>query len=453
MRGLLSLTANDLRLLTRDPMGLFFIAVFPALMGLFFGFMFGAAFDDDSEKPVSVVALVDHDATKYARRFADALEDWPEFELEPADDFEAARGRVRKGQLLAAIELPAGFGETAGVIWRAAPKVRLTVDPSRGAEAMVLKGAIMQGVGQLVQERFTDPVSMRTQIQQARRDVLENAEIAPTQRAALALVFNAVESLSDALADAEDAAASQPATAAMGGGVELVHIEEVAATAAAQPDAAALASGVDVRPSATVGSPRTSWDISLPSAMLWGLIGCAAQFALTIVRERTQGTLIRLQVAPLSRAHVLAGKALAALLTALAAIALLTMLGLLLGMRIDRPDLFVLAALCTALCFVGLTMIIAVIGKTEEAVAGGGWAIMLVLAMFGGAMVPLAFMPAFMQRLSSVSPVKWGIYALEGAIWRGFSFSEMLVPCGVLLAVGGVAFSIGATIFTRQRTA
>src|SRR6185503_2734947 len=46
---------------------------------------------------------------------------------------------------------------------------------------------------------------------------------------------------------------------------------------------------------------RSPWDISFPSAMLWGVIGCVAGFAVSLVKEQTEGTLLRLKVAPITR--------------------------------------------------------------------------------------------------------------------------------------------------------
>jgi ABC-2 type transport system permease protein len=56
-------------------------------------------------------------------------------------------------------------------------------------------------------------------------------------------------------------------------------------------------------------------------------------------------------------------------------------------------------------------------------------------------------MPDWMQRVSDVSPVKWAILALEGAIWRGFGAAEMALPVGVLLAIGGVSLVLGLKLF------
>jgi ABC-2 type transport system permease protein len=195
---------------------------------------------------------------------------------------------------------------------------------------------------------------------------------------------------------------------------------------------------------ALVRQMRSKWDISFPQSMLWGVLACAATFAISIVRERKQGTLLRLQAAPVSRSQVLFGKATACFLAVLGVIVMMVILGTVLGMRPRSPALLAVASVCVAFCFVGVMALMSVLGKTEEAVSGAAWGANMIMAMFGGGMIPLAFMPSFMATLSQASPVKWSILALEGAIWRGFSPSEMLLPCGVLLSVGTVCLALGS---------
>jgi ABC-2 type transport system permease protein len=194
---------------------------------------------------------------------------------------------------------------------------------------------------------------------------------------------------------------------------------------------------------------RSKWDISFPQAMMWGVLGCAAGFAITIVRERKQGTFLRLQVAPVTRAQIVAGKALACFLTVIGVIGVMVALGMWLGMRPRSPALLVIAAVCIAFCFVGIMILMSTIGKSEEAVSGGAWAANMFMAMFGGGMMPLLFLPGFMKTLSNFSPVKWSILALEGSIWRGFTLTDMLLPCGILLATGAICLALGARILAR----
>ena len=48
---------------------------------------------------------------------------------------------------------------------------------------------------------------------------------------------------------------------------------------------------------------------------------------------------------------------------------------------------------------------------------------------------------------SCVSPVRWAILALEGAIWRDFTVAQMALPCGILLAIGVIGFALGTRVF------
>jgi ABC-2 type transport system permease protein len=68
--------------------------------------------------------------------------------------------------------------------------------------------------------------------------------------------------------------------------------------------------------------------------------------------------------------------------------------------------------------------------------------------MFGGGMIPLIAMPGWMQSAGSISPVKWAVLSLEGAIWRGFTLNEMLLPCSILLGVGALTFAVGVTVLS-----
>jgi len=53
-----------------------------------------------------------------------------------------------------------------------------------------------------------------------------------------------------------------------------------------------------------------------------------------------------------------------------------------------------------------------------------------------------------MQSVSNFSPVKWLVLGIEGAIWRRFSFEEMLLPCGIMVGTGTVFFLLGVKIFS-----
>jgi ABC-2 type transport system permease protein len=177
-------------------------------------------------------------------------------------------------------------------------------------------------------------------------------------------------------------------------------------------------------------------------------MGCAATFGVGLVAERNAGTLFRLLATPLTRAQVLLGKAAACGAAILGVEALLLLVGATaFHVRPASWGLLAAASVAAAAAFVGLMMFISTLGRTERSASGAGWAILLVMSMLGGGMVPLFVMPAWMATASNVSPVKWAVLALEGALWRGFTPREMVLPCAILVFVGAVAFAAGVRNF------
>ncbi len=184
--------------------------------------------------------------------------------------------------------------------------------------------------------------------------------------------------------------------------------------------------------------------------MLWGVMGCVAGFTISIVRERTLGTMLRLQAAPISRGQILAGKALACFLSVCLVVVFMVIFGLLLGMRpVSYPKLLA-AAVSIGFCYVGVMMVLSQIGDTEQAVGSTGWAFNMIMAMLGGGMVPAMFLPGFLQTLGVISPVKWSIQAIEGAVWRGFTWYEMSLSLAILLGVGAVGITVGVMMLKRR---
>ncbi|MCA9319135.1 MAG: ABC transporter permease [Planctomycetes bacterium] len=431
MSSIVTLAIKDLRLLARDRLGLFFIIGFPVLMGVAFGLVNASFADQEVERAAQRIALVDEDGSEMSAAFRAALDAMEALEVRDMS-FDAATDAVRKGDLLAVVRISAGFGETAGMMWAQAPVVGLGVDPSRSAEGGMLQGYLMQAMGELTQKRFQNPAGMRTGARRTLEDIRANEAIDDVQKASLETLMSGLDGFLGQIEglNLDAGAAGAPS-------MKLVEIETIDVTA-------------DPAQGGVTSRLKSGWDISFPSAILWGVLGCVAGFAITIARERSQGTFYRLRVSPLSRFQILAGKGLACFLATLGVIGFMMILGLLLGIQLHSLSLLIVAALCTAFCFSGLMMSMATLGKTETSVSGAGWALNVVMSLFGGGMIPLAFMPKTMATLSNFSPVKWGILAIEGAVWRGFDLREMLWPCAILLAIGAIGFAFGLRALVRS---
>lgn len=417
--AVLAMARKDLRLLLRNRGALFFTFGWPVIMSLAFGTIFGGG-GDRGRIPV---AVVDEDGTPEAARLVDRLRATDGLEVAPATRPEAEQ-LVRTGKRTAAVIVPRGYGQASDRLFYGEPRrLEIAVDPARQAEAAMLEGILTGAAMQSLQDLFDDPARSAGMVDRALADLAASPE-APRRQETQRF-----------LGELKTFLGRPPEPRTAGGsasGWKPVAIEKR-----------------DLRTERR--GPANAFEVTFPQGMLWGVIACALGFAVSLVSERTRGTLMRLQTAPVSRAHVLAGKALACLVAIAAVLGLLLLMGwAFFGVRPASWGLLALGAGSLAACFVGIMMAVAVLGKSEQSAGGLGWAIMMPLTLLGGGMVPFFAMPRWMQAAGSVSPVKWGILALEGAIWRGFGPAEMLLPCGVLLAVGAGGFLLGARLFAAE---
>jgi len=421
MAKLVALAGKDLRVLCADKGNLFWVFGFPTLFSLLFGAIYAGAEKGPSGMEV---AVVDEDKSEFSKLYVAHLQSDEALKVLTLEQ-EPALARVRKGRVAAAVVLRPGFGAGFSAFFDANdPKLQIASDPGRKMEAAYLEGLLAKAQFEVLAKRFRDRQWMRGQMDTWRSQIKDAGGLPGADAHVYLRFFDAMDSF---LKDVND----QTYEGGLGNGVLNVAKLEV---------------------QREYSGPRTPFQITFPQAILWAVLSCAATFAISIVKERTTGTYQRLCVGPISQAHILAGKGLACFATCATVIVLLVAMGkLIFQVPIDSPILFAVATACTCLCFVGLMMLVSTLGKTEQSVGGAGWAILMIMAMFGGAMMPLAFMPAWMRSISHFSPVKWGILAMEGGIWRHFSLTEMLLPCGILLVLTAAFFALGVLMLRRAQ--
>ncbi len=422
MRAIIALALKDLLVLVRIRSGLIFTIFWPLIVAVFFGVIFSGQGGGTAKVPVVVV---DKDGSPDSAAFLRLIERGGDLAISRGTE-EEARNLVREGKKTAALVFPKGFGEATRRIFYGQPSmVELWIDPSRKAEASMLQGFLMKYASEHMQQVLSDASRSENMVKEALRDLESAPADAVPHRAETARFLGALEQfLTTPRRDRSEAS----------GGL---HWQPLAIEAK------------EVR-RAAVG-PSNPFDITFPQGIVWGIIGSTMAFSIGIVSERTQGTFVRLRMAPLSRAQLLAGKAVACFSAIMIVESLLMLVGtIFFRVRAGSPGLLVLAGASSAVAFVGIMMLAAAAGKTEQAAAGIGWAVMLPLAMLGGGMIPLFIMPSWLASASRISPVRWAIISIEGALWRGFTPREMLLPCGVLMAVGIVCFAIGTRVLRTE---
>lgn len=431
MRLLFALAIKDLRLLWRDKFGMFWVLVFPLLMALFFGSIFGGS--SEGARKMTIAIVTDSTAVN-ADSFYAALSESSAIITRPTT-YDSARILVGRGKLAAYVRYRDTATQSFSLFTGSKPAIEVGIDPVRQAEAGYLQGLINQAYFSSMQQTMMNPNGFRTMTNDFLGALDTNSSIPAGQRDLLKSTFGSLDQFLNGLDTLEqvDSTRASDSSRAEGFG----------------PFAPPNITVVDMAVNRT--GPRSSWEITFPQSIQWALVGVVASFAIGLVTERQRGTYLRLRVAPLSRAQILIGKGIAAFLAAVITCSLLMTIGVLVfGVRVSSVGWLLAAFGAAGLCFVGLTMLISVLGRTEQAVAGSGWAILLVFSMFGGGMVPLMFLPSWMAAFSSLSPVKWSVLAMEGAIWRGFGAAEMFVPLAVLVGYGLVSYVIGVSILMRR---
>lgn len=204
--------------------------------------------------------------------------------------------------------------------------------------------------------------------------------------------------------------------------------------------------------SAETHAPSNIYSISFAQSMAWALMACAAAFAVSIVEERESGSLLRLRTSHAGLWSVLLGKAAACFFMATAvcfAFVLIATVGF--GVRPIRPAMLAAAIMASAVCFAGIMTLLATIARGRSSPGQLAWGVLLIAAVAGGAMLPLAFMPAWMQPVSTLSPVRWAILATEAALWRDLTWIQTAPVLLGLVAAGSLSFAAGGAAFAAER--
>jgi ABC-2 type transport system permease protein len=427
LKAVFVLAMKDIRLLLRDKAGFFFTFFWPLTMAIFFGVIFSGG---ASDKPAKIaIAVVDEDASAPSRAFADLLRGAPEFEVQDFATREESENAVRQGKRVASVAIAKGYGEASERMFFGDPaRLEVVVDPSRGPEAAMLQGLLQRYGYERLQGLFGgDPELTRRMARNALAALDSGEGASPATRSVLEPFLKSLDDLAQRLPTLPPAPAGE---GAKGGGFQPLVIDSRSIQRAG-------ASG-----------PTNSFEVSFPQGVLWGLIGACASFGLSMVVERTRGTLVRLRMSPLGRARILAGKAVACFLLTAGVSTVLLLIGAIgFAVRPTSVTLLALAVFCSCVAFVGLMMLVSTLGRTEAAASGVAWAVLLIFAMIGGGMVPRFVMPPWMQQAGVISPASWTIRALEGALWRGSGFAEMAPVLGVLLAIGVACFALGVRLF------
>lgn len=199
---------------------------------------------------------------------------------------------------------------------------------------------------------------------------------------------------------------------------------------------------------------------NVPAWTLFAIFFIIVPLSINIVKEKSQGTFVRLRTNPVSYATVLAGKTLVYLMVCIIQFVLMLLIGVYLfpslGLPIldisDRIGLLFVVTIFSGLAAIGLGLLLGTVAKTHEQSAPFGATFVVILAAMGGVWVPVFVMPKMMQVLSNFSPMNWGLNAYYDVFLRNSNFIE-IVPEITTLFLFFIATTVISIIYNEKKNA
>jgi ABC-2 type transport system permease protein len=431
MTAFLALVRKDLILFLSDRRALMISLALPILIATFFGYLFGGS--GPAKTGTIEVALVQQDSGEIGAKIAAALKADATLRITEMDAAQA-RAAVAKGDQKAAIVIPAGFGEAAGVALFGAgkkPSIEVLYDPSQQAVLAMVKGLLTQQVMQVVSaemfggktgQAFTDK-----SIEQ-----LEQGAVNDADKMALRDLLGSVKKFQE------------------------------------RPEAKVSKAGGSEASKGGLSMPFTTSDQQVSSGKLQeGYNGYAHSFAgmgvqfilflgvdmgIGILLARRSGIWSRLLAAPVTLSTVLLARAASAALISLALLCVMFGFAVaVFGVQIANPVGFIGVAICFALLTASFGLLIAAFGKTPEAARGIAVFATLIMVMLGGAWVPSFMFPDWVQKAALAVPTRWAIDGLDAMTWRGLGMDAAGIAMAAQLGFALVFAILALAKFRRDQ--
>jgi len=178
---------------------------------------------------------------------------------------------------------------------------------------------------------------------------------------------------------------------------------------------------------------------------------------ISVIWDKEFGFMKEILVAPISRFSIFLGKMFGDSTDALIQGAIVILLGFALGMATDPVSFFICLPIMLLITFglvsIGLT-IASFMGSLESFGAIQSF-INLPLFFLSGALFPLQNLPDWMQAVSKVNPLTYGVDALRivllGGPWQPYQVQPLLVDVGIVAGFDLVMIAVGTWAFGRMK--
>lgn len=172
---------------------------------------------------------------------------------------------------------------------------------------------------------------------------------------------------------------------------------------------------------------------NVPAWALFAIFFIVVPLSINLVKEKSQGTSVRVRVSPTPYYIHILGKTFTYLIICIIQFLLMVAVGIWLFPYMDLPQFDVtgkmfhllIVTLFAGLAAIGFGILLGTVASTQEQSAPFGATSVVVLAAIGGIWVPVFLMPEFMQTIAKFSPMNWGLNAYYDIILRNSGLGEI----------------------------
>lgn len=199
---------------------------------------------------------------------------------------------------------------------------------------------------------------------------------------------------------------------------------------------------------------------NVPAWALFAIFFIVVPLSINLVKEKSQGTSVRVRASPTPYYIHILGKTFTYLIICVIQFLLMVAVGVWLFPLMDLPQFEVsgkmfhllIVTLFAGLAAIGFGVLIGTVSDTQEQSAPFGATSVVVLAAIGGIWVPVFLMPEFMQKIAQFSPMNWGLNAYYDIILRNSGVGEIAKEL-MFLFLFYIAMVIISLLYERKQNA
>lgn len=198
---------------------------------------------------------------------------------------------------------------------------------------------------------------------------------------------------------------------------------------------------------------------NVPAWTLFAIFFIVIPLSINIVKEKSQGTFVRLRTNPVSNLVVIIGKTITYSIICMIQFYMMVVVAVFLFPSIGLPSLNIeghflltsVVALFSGFSAIGFGILLGTVASTQEQSAPFGATSVIILAAIGGVWVPVFAMPKIMQYIAKSSPMNWGLEAFYDVLLRNVSFVEIIPRISLLFLFFIITTSIALFYDKKKR--